>query len=279
MSQTPPEVAGIPGRARVRLIHWNAAGAARYIDLLADAGYQVEYSHSFQPASMRAWRESPPDAFVFDLSRLPSHCREIAISLRQSKATRAVPMIFCEGLPGKIEQTRSLLPDAAYCRFTQLNDVLRTALESGPKLPVIPVAMMNRYAGRTTAQKLGIKLANRVRLIDAPRDVHKVLGELPDGVEFVEGGAAEVTVCFATDPAELQDRLSELRAVAGRTKLWICWKKGKGTAGGVSERLVRECGIALGLVDYKVCSVNDTWSGLLFSRRDRRSNHSILPLN
>lgn len=127
--------------------------------------------------------------------------------------------------------------------------------------------MMDRYAGRTTAQTLGIKEGSRVRLVDAPRDVYKALGELPTGVESVEGGAADVTLCFATEPAELQERLSELRAVAGQTKLWICWKKGKGTVGGVSERLVRESGIALGLVDYKICSVSDTWSGLLFSRK------------
>ena len=117
------------------------------------------------------------------------------------------------------------------------------------------------------AQKLGIKEGSRVRLIDAPRDLYKALGELPADVEFVESGAADVTLCFATEPADLQERLSELRAVAAQTKLWICWKKGKGTTGGVSERLVRQSGIALGLVDYKICSVSDIWSGLLFSRK------------
>ncbi len=252
--------------ARVRLIHWRAAEAVRYIELLEDAGYQVEYSEAFQPALMRAWRDSPPDAFVFDLSRMPSHCREIAIALRQSKATRIVPMIFCEGVLEKIEKTRSLLPDAAYCEFTKLKSVLKAALKSGPKQVVVPAAMMDRYAGRTTAQKLGVREGSRVRLIDAPHD-HKALGKLPAGVEFIESGAADVTLCFATEPTELQERLSELRAVAGQTKLWICWKKGKGTAGGVSERFVRESGIALGLVDYKICSVSDIWSGLLFSRK------------
>ena len=146
MSQTAREVATIRGMARVRLIHWNAADAARYVELLGNAGHQVEYSETFQPALMRTWRESPPDAFVFDLSRLPSHCREIAIALRQSKATRPVPMIFCEGAPEKVEKTRSLLPDAAYCEFTKLKSVLKAALKSGPKQPVVP-AMMDRLCG------------------------------------------------------------------------------------------------------------------------------------
>jgi hypothetical protein len=83
----------------------------------------------------------------------------------------------------------------------------------------------------------------------------------------VDAGPAEVTLCFATDPAELQAQLTELRSLAAKTKLWFCWKKGKGTAGGVSERLVRETGLALGLVDYKICSISDVWSGLLFSRK------------
>ena len=124
--------------------------------------------------------------------------------------------------------------------------------------------MMDRYAGRTTAQKLGIRNGDSVALLDAPRDMPAALGELPEGVTFLETDAA-VTLCFATDPHDLQRQISSLRSLAARTKLWICWKKGKWAEGGVTERLVRETGIALGLVDYEICSVSDVWSGLLFA--------------
>ena len=94
------------------------------------------------------------------------------------------------------------------------------------------------------------------------------LGDLPAGVTFVESPKAAVTLLFGTDPHELRQTLSELRSVAAQTKFWVCWKKGKAAAEtGVSERLVRETGLSLGLVDYKICSVNQVWSGLLFAAK------------
>ncbi len=251
---------------RLRLIHWNAAEAAPYLTVLKEAGHRVEYSPEFSPQLMREWRSAPPDAFIIDLSRRASHGREIAIALRQSKATRGIPLLFCEGEEEKVAKTRALLPDAAFCKFSRLKSALRSATNSTPQTPVVPVAMMDRYAGRTTAQKLGIRSGDAVALLDAGRDMPAGLGELPADVTFVETGGA-VTLCFVTDAHELRRQISNLRSLAAQTKLWICWKKGKSADGGVTERLVRETGIALGLVDYKICSVNEVWSGLLFAAK------------
>ena len=253
--------------SRLRLIHWNAAEAARYLTLLEEAGHCVEYKQEFSPRLMAEWRTSPPDAFVIDLSRLASHGREIAIALRQSKATRSIPIVFCEGEEEKVVKTRALLPDAVFCKFAALKGALRAAARSVPKTPVVPTAMMDRYGGRTTAQKLGIRSGDAVLLLNSPRDMPDGLGKLPEGVRLVETGGAAVTLCFITEPHELQRQLSSLRGLAAQTKLWICWKKGKSAENGVSERLVRETGIALGLVDYKICSVNEVWSGLLFASK------------
>src|SRR5579875_1689898 len=100
---------------RIRLLHWKAQEAKPYFEALRESGYTVEYDEQFRPALMKEWRESPPDAFVIDLSRLPSQGREIAIALRQSKRTRSVPIVFCEGAEEKVGAIRSVLPDAAYC--------------------------------------------------------------------------------------------------------------------------------------------------------------------
>lgn len=251
---------------RVRLIHFKAAEASQYIDRLRAAGHEVEYDEQFSPALLRSWRESPPAAFVIDLSRLPSHGREIAIALRQYKATRRTPLVFSQGVDEKIAKTRALLPDAIFCEFSKLSGALRKALATSPKDVVVPDAMMKRYASRSTAQKLGIKEGSAVMVVDPPRDYLTVLGELPADVEFVDSEAA-VIVCFAHEPHSIRVRISELRAAAGQSKLWICWRKGKSAEGGVSEGLVRETGIALGLVDYKICSLNEVWSGLLFARK------------
>ncbi len=250
---------------RLRLIHWNADEGARYLALLKDAGHRVEYNPEFSPHLLREWRAAPPDAFVIDLSRLPSHGREIAIALRQSKATRAVPLVFCEGEEEKIAKTRALLPDAVYCKFSKLKSTLRSL--RAPHAPVMPVPVMERYATRTAAQKLGIKSGDTVCLIDAPRDALSAIGELPPDVTFVETPPAAVTLFFATDPQQLRQQLSELRSSGTQTKLWVCWKKGKSAGNGVSERLVQETGVSLGLVDYKICSINPVWSGLLFSMK------------
>jgi len=252
---------------RVRLLHWKAAEAGEYIDLLRSAGYQVEYDAEFRPALMRMWRESPPDAFVIDLSRLPSHGREIATALRNSSATRMVPIIFCEGAAEKVARVRTELPDAAYCTRATLKASLREALKRRLTAPIVPTQMMDRYAGRTAAQKLGIKEGSTVALLDAPRDGFKVIGELPRNVEFCDDAEnVDVTLCFIHDLESMKPRLSEVRNRAGTTKLWVLWRKGGSAARGmVSEGLIRECAVDLGLVDYKICSVNSVWSALAFA--------------
>jgi CheY-like chemotaxis protein len=256
--------------ARVQLLHWKASEAGAYLELLKAAGHQVNYEPEFTTTLLRSWRESPPDAFVIDLSRLPSHGREIAGLLRQSRATRHVPIVFCEGAEEKVARVRSELPDATYCTRKTLRSLLRRAMQARPEAPVVPREMMQRYAGRSAAQKLGIQEGSRVELIDAPRNWPKILGNLPKSVEFFENYVEKINVilCFVENAASLQHWLSKLRGRAAVTKLWVLWRKGGSVARGeVAEQMVRERGIDLGLVDYKICSVNEVWSALLFAQK------------
>jgi CheY-like chemotaxis protein len=258
--------------ARLRLLHWKAGEASEIVQTLASAGHTVDYDEQWQPALMKQWRESPPDAFVIDLSRLPSHGREIAIALRQSKKTARIPVIFCGGADEKVAQTRSLLPAETYCAHAQLvPSVLAALAKPIPEKPAKPTAMMDRYAGRTAAQKLGIKEGSTVLLIDPPRDALKALGEVPAGVRFEEdesAGASDVTLCFVHSVDDLQPTLSRIRRLAAVSKLWILWrKKTAPNHAGVTEPLVRETGIQLGLVDYKICSVSAIWSAMAFARK------------
>ena len=128
---------------------------------------------------------------------------------------------------------------------------------------------MERYAGRTAAQKLGIKEFSSVALIDPPRDYRKALGELPRNIEILEEAAnAGVTLCFIHEVDSLPLTLSSIRDRASNSKLWILWRKGgSGARGEVTERLVREQAIDLGLVEYKICSVDKVWSAMLFAPR------------
>ena len=107
--------------ARVLLLHWNAAEAAERVERLRQAGFQAEYfSDSNSGGGFRLIRENTPDAVVIDLSRLPSHGRAVAISVRSSKATRQVPLVFIKGDPEKTAQVRSLLPDAEFTTWPRI---------------------------------------------------------------------------------------------------------------------------------------------------------------
>lgn len=247
--------------SRVRLIHCKAGEAAGILQILRSAGFRVEYEERFTSALMRQWRASPPDAFVIDLSRLPSQGREIAIALRQSPKTRSVPIIFCGGDPQKVEALRTVMPDAVYSNEHGLVKALRNAKPL--QQPLRPAAMMDRYAGRTALQKLAVPEDGCVRVVNAPAARVAAL----DGVRVVDEAAA-VTLCFVHSVDELRQTVADARQWAAKTRLWVLWQK-KSAPGhnGVTEGLVRDTGLSLGLVDYKICSVDKTWSAMLFAKR------------
>jgi hypothetical protein len=135
------------------------------------------------------------------------------------------------------------------------------------------------YSGTPLPQKLGIKPGARLALVRAPEGFERALGPLPDGVRVrtQARGAQDVVLFFATRLAELERRFDGLaRTVAPAGGLWIAWPKQTAcVATDLREGIVRELGLAHGLVDNKVCAVDETWSGLRFVYRlnDRRSRN------
>jgi hypothetical protein len=125
---------------------------------------------------------------------------------------------------------------------------------------------MAGYSTRSLVDKLGIKHASRIAIINAPRGYRTTLGKLPPGVSV--GGAPRGPLAFIqffTDRAQTLDaRFPTLaRALTPNGALWISWpKQASGRATDVTETVVREIGLRHGLVDVKVCAVDDIWSGL-----------------
>jgi CheY-like chemotaxis protein len=258
---------------RVRLLHWKAEEGAAMADALRSAGFDVEYDAKFAPAIMRAMRERPPDAVAIDLSKLPSHGREIAIAMRGNQKTRHIPIIFVGGAADKVSIVREKLPDAGYCERDNMVAAIRKAMKQRVDNPLVPMQMMERYATRTTAQKLGICANAKVAVIDAPRDYARVIGKAPENVEFDEGSWEDcaVTVWFVEEPEALLAALPRMRRAATKSKLWVAWpKKAARKDSLLNETLIREMAIESGLTDYKVCSLNDTWSGLCFALKKAR---------
>ncbi|HVJ98368.1 MAG TPA: DUF3052 domain-containing protein, partial [Acidimicrobiia bacterium] len=121
---------------------------------------------------------------------------------------------------------------------------------------------MAGYSGTPLPQKLGIKEGARVALVRAPEGFERALKPLPDGVKLrtQARGANDVVLFFATRLAELERRFDGFaRSIEPAGGLWIAWpKKTAGVATDLRENVVRETGLAHGLVDNKVCAVDDT---------------------
>jgi hypothetical protein len=125
---------------------------------------------------------------------------------------------------------------------------------------------MAGYSGTPLAKKLGIKDAHRVAFPGAPDGFEATLGELPDGVDKKRRASAplDVAVAFFTRRSDLERRLGGLgKAVFPDGGLWIAWpKRSSGVETDITEDVVREVALPMGLVDNKVCAIDETWSGL-----------------
>jgi hypothetical protein len=141
------------------------------------------------------------------------------------------------------------------------------------------------YSGNALPKKLGIKPGTSVALIGAPRGFPEALGELPEGATLRSGarGNPGLVIWFARSSAELGREIRRVSSLAAAAPLWIAWRKKpalrargalrdpKADFPGPSEDQVRRAGLSAGLVDYKVCAIDPTWSGLLFSARKNPS--------
>lgn len=127
---------------------------------------------------------------------------------------------------------------------------------------------MAGYSSTPLAKKLGIKEGHRMALINSPVNFQDELGSLPEGAMLVPQSlkSLDLVVFFAKSQAELSKNFNKLAAkLAPSGMLWVAWaKKSSGVATDLSFESVQETGLATGLVDTKVCAVNEVWSGLRF---------------
>jgi len=257
---------------RVRLIHWNATEAEPLIALLKRAGHTVDYDAKFTSAMFKEIRTSPPDAMVIDLTRMPSHGRYVAFSMRQSPKTRQVPVVLVDGDPDKVAITKRQVPDMFFTTRAKLLTAIKAAQKQRLANPIAPGRLFS-YHPRTAAQKMGIGKGARIGVIDGPRDYERVIGEVEEGVEFVEGAQAGCTVLvwFLHDPDAYLEMLPRMRAHLSKMRLWALWRKGGTTKeGAVTPLLIREAAKEFGMIDYKVCSVDKTWSGIALTIKKAR---------
>src|ERR1700722_6928683 len=127
---------------------------------------------------------------------------------------------------------------------------------------------MAGYSKTPLPKKLGIKEGCDVALINPPPAFEKTLGKLPSDavIRSALSGQAQfdVIVVFVTSRAQLQRQIAKTRRhMTPAAGLWIAWpKKSSGVASDATESVIREIALPTGLVDNKVCAIDETWSGL-----------------
>ena len=257
--------------SKIHLIDWDTKEVAEKVELLETAGYEVDAALPKGSSFVRDLAEAQPAAIIIDLSRLPSQGRDMAILIRLRQGTRHIPLLFAGGRPDKVAGIRKLLPDAVYAGWEEMLENLPNAIAHPPQQPIVPDSAFAGYAGKPLGEKLGIKAGTAVYLVAAPDDFADTLGTLPDGAQLYEGSwpHAPLTIWFTYSNQELVEgigKMSSQTRIADR--LWIAWpKKSSGVASDLTQQIVREAGLSHGLVDYKICSIDKTWSALLFTRR------------
>jgi len=130
---------------------------------------------------------------------------------------------------------------------------------------------MAGYSGTPLPKKLGIKEGCRIALVNAPQDFESELGELPDHVQFIKGPAKSLDIILffvLNERALVRDFAKLAGRLTANGMLWIAWpKKSSGVTTDLTEQRVQQIGLDAGLVDVKVCAIDETWSGLKFVYR------------
>ena len=134
---------------------------------------------------------------------------------------------------------------------------------------------MAGYSKTPLAKKLGIKAEFRIRIHGAPASYKKLLGKLPPGVVISTRLRTDIDLwhLFTRSESELDKRLPDcIDQIKRHAMVWVSWpKKSSGVPSTVTEDTIRKVALPLGLVDVKVCAVDDTWSGLkLVIRKELR---------
>jgi len=266
--------------SRIFLVHWNRDEARERARELTAFGHTVEMLSRSETSDLRKVRSSPPELFLIDLGRLPSQGREVAAYFRRQKATRTVPIVFVGGDRERVKSARRLLPDAHFAQWKNIQATIRSARRHPPADPVVP-GTMEAYSGSPLPKKLGIRENYCVALSNAPEQFERCLEPWPEGAEIVTDAArANVAVLFVASDAELARDLRALtRAMPQKSALWVAWpKQSSGIRTDLKETVVREFGLGEGLVDYKICAIDRTWSGLCFAKRAKKEPSQVRAL-
>jgi hypothetical protein len=247
---------------RVLVMHRDVAEASERAARLRALGFDATPYLSLGARGFRGIRQDPPQAILIDLTRLPSYGRAMGVLLRQKKSLGCIPLVFVEGDPDKTAQVRAVLPDAVYATWAKAEAAIRKAIRNAPRQ-----AMPPRDPLTPLPAKLGIREESRVAMLHPPEGF-----QLPGVRTQKQVGEADVVMVFCRSCAALERALPDIADMMrpGR-RVWVLWpKKTSGLDSDLTMVRIRRMAEGFGLVDYKVCAVDATWSGMTLGKRRKR---------
>lgn len=255
---------------RICLIHWNAEERVNKCARLQGGGFFILDEIKPGPQFLRELEKQAPDAMVIDLSRLPSQGRDLGVMVRSREGTRRIPIVFIGGEVAKVDAIQQLLPDACYTDWEAAFQEIQKAIESENKDFAAQRSVFSAYAGKPLSEKLGIKPGYHVSIINAPGEVWGLLKEGSVGAAFSNQAntGPDLFLWFMSSTNELENSLEQIVTHVKTAPGWIAWpKKGSGIQTDLTQNIVRQKAMSAGMVDYKICSIDENWSGLLFTWR------------
>ena len=171
-----------------------------------------------------------------------------------------------EGDPEKAAQVRAMLPDAVYTTWAKVAAAIGKAIRQPPKEAAPP-----RHADTPLLAKLGIGEQTCVAVLHPPDGF-----DLPGVRTQKQVGEADVVMTFFRSSVALGRELPAVAAMMRKgRRVWVLWpKKASGASGDLTMVRIREMASTFGLVDYKVCAVDETWSAMTLGKRRQKAERS-----
>ena len=255
----------------VKLLSWHEDIAAKAASL-RQRGLKIDATPLIKTSGLIGeLAELNPAVLVLDLDKLPSKSREIAEVLRSSKSAHHIPILFAGGQPEKTQRLRSENPNATYATWTEAPRALANLLKHPPSTPAsVP---LRNFSSTPLLKKLGINPNLEIALIAPPDAFEELLGDLPENTILTSRiqPTTNLALCFIRSLADLAATLDLLTLRLPRqVSVWIVHPKRTARHPvDFNQNYVRDQSLAAGLVDYKVCSIDNVWSALKFSWRKR----------
>lgn len=274
LSTAMPKVASAKQKT-LRLVCWKEADAKRHAAELRRAGYRIVAEPVANPGgAVRYFREVDPDAVVIDLDRLPSHGRELGMSLCASKSTCHLPLVFAGGLAAKVDPIRAAIPGATFVPWEDVPAAIERAMAQPPSPRLRSRELLKATGAGALERKLDIKAQTHFAIVPLTGDaswLSEILTSIPYGSVPQRRLDASTTLALfiVNTRRELIHAFTQARTSLPRNaSLWIVHpKQTSSLAGDFNQDDVREAGLSYGFVDYKVCAVDKDWSALKFARR------------